>query len=302
MESLKLMLQPRKLGELLINKGHLTQDSLQYALVRQESDRERLGRILIQQRLVSRRDLYRTLAQQWTLRCLFTALTFMISISAATGARAASSIQDVPGQIRLVSAANSAFAPMHNYPTLFGTEEKESTNISPFTKWTGMFERFEAALSEPGARDAVHKWQNQLRSAQGLPLKEMAQRVNEIMNARPYIEDNVNWGASDYWETPFEFLSRGGDCEDFAIAKYASLRMLGVPESRLRIAIVKDLQRGIPHAILILYDGSDALILDNQNAQVRAASMISRYQPIFSINREGWWLHKAPDSTEVASR
>lgn len=303
MEWLGLLIQPRKLGDLLVNKGHITEEALQFALVRQESDRQRLGRILIRQRMVRRRDIYGTLAQQWTLRCLAASLGFMISFSSAAGVKSAraGTLQDVPAQISLVSAANAAFAPIHDYPPLFGTEEKGSSNIAPFTKWTGMFHRLEAEIKQPSSRNAVHKWQDQLRGAEGLPLKEMAQRVNDIMNAHPYIEDSTNWGVSDYWETPLEFLSRGGDCEDFAIAKYVSLRMLGVPESRLRVAIVKDLQRGIPHAILILYDGSDALVLDNQNTQVRAASAISRYQPIFSINREGWWLHKAPSTTVVAS-
>ncbi len=80
-------------------------------------------------------------------------------------------------------------------------------------------------------------------------------------------------GESDYWADPVEFLTHGGDCEDFAIAKYASLRMLGVPEDHLRIAIVRDLQKQVMHAILIVYtDNGDALILDNQNRRVLSSA------------------------------
>ena len=40
------------------------------------------------------------------------------------------------------------------------------------------------------------------------------------MNRSPYIVDPINWGVKDYWESPGQFFSRKGDCEDYAIAKY----------------------------------------------------------------------------------
>ena len=47
----------------------------------------------------------------------------------------------------------------------------------------------------------------------------------------------------DYWETPVEALWKGaGDCEDYAIAKYFSLRHLGVSSDKLRITYVKALE------------------------------------------------------------
>lgn len=302
--SLKAILRSQQLGDLLISSGHLTQGALQYALVHQKTDNKnaRLGRILIEQRLVSRRALYRTLAQQWTLRCLAATMTFMISFGGGIQAVRAGTIEDVPGQISLVSAANNAFAPMHSYPALFGTEEKASRNITPFTKWSGMYTRFEADIHDPKYSGVLKKWRNALQPLAHLPIREMAQQVNDMMNAHPYIHDDRHmWGVSDYWETPLEFLTYNGDCKDYAIAKYASLRMLGIPEDRLRIAVVQDLGENIPHAIVLLYTDDDTLILDNQNRQVLSSSMVSRYQPIFSINREGWWLHRAPDAAVLAS-
>ena len=47
--------------------------------------------------------------------------------------------------------------------------------------------------------------------------------VNRYMNKHQYITDIVNWGVTDYWETPREFFLKDGDCEDFAIAKFKSL-------------------------------------------------------------------------------
>jgi len=142
-----------------------------------------------------------------------------------------------------------------------------------------------------------------LTGLQGLPLDQMASKVNTMMNAKRYITDNRNYGKNDYWATPVEFMQRGGDCEDFAIAKYTALRALGVPENRLRIAIVQDLQKNIPHAILIVYTDGGPMILDNQIKTAISATRVSHYKPIFSINQDAWWLHTAPKGnvTRVAS-
>ena len=129
----------------------------------------------------------------------------------------------------------------------------------------------------------------------------MVERVNDMANKVRYVSDSKNWGKSDYWATPVEFFTRGGDCEDFAITKYTSLRALGVPDDRMRIAIVKDTQKNIPHAILIVYGDNNTYVLDNQIKTVRSTESIAHYKPIFSINRSAWWLHSAPRNTMVAS-
>ncbi len=220
---------------------------------------------------------------------------------AIKSARAAD-IGDIPGQVRLASVANAAFTPVAYYPALFGSSERMSSNLKPFTKWTQMFDRFQASMNTNQGQKETAILRDELEPLKGQPLRVMAEKVNAMMNEVPYVEDQANWGVSDYWETPVEFLSRGGDCEDFAIAKYVSLRSLGVPEERLRVAIVKDLQKGVPHAVLIVYTDDGAIILDNQSANVRSADALAgRYKPIFSINRAGWWLHSAPRDTMLAS-
>ena len=164
-----------------------------------------------------------------------------------------------------------------------------------------MFDRFEQDLHKRGSDQIVQSWKNELTSLKGLPLKDMADKVNRYINQTPYILDQDNWGISDYWATPIEFFKNGGDCEDFAIAKYAALRMLGVPESRLRLAIVHDNEKDIPHAVLIIYTNTNAYILDNQEENLVNAAYEERYRPIFSINRSAWWLHTMPDNTVLAS-
>jgi len=295
---IKALLERNRIGELLVIKGALTPRELRYALWRQKEHGEHLGKILIEQQLVSRRALYRALAQQVTVRCLAASFgLFLTFASFGVKSARAGSIKDVPAQMSLVSAANEAFAPINSYPPLFGTEERASSNLEPFNKWTGMFKRFETAMGQPHGREIITGWQNEIASFKGLPLDKMAAKVNNYINEQPYILDNRNWGVSDYWSTPVEFFDRGGDCEDFAIAKYVSLRALGVPEDRLRIAIVHDLQKDIPHAVLIVYTDNGALVLDNQSDTAEKASRVTRYRPIFTINRNAWWLHTKPGAT-----
>jgi len=96
----------------------------------------------------------------------------------------------------------------------------------------------------------------------------------------------------DYWETPHEFIEISGDCEDYAISKYTSLRALGVPADKMRIIILQDLNLGgIVHAVLGIYVDGELLILDNQIKQVTSALKIYHYRPIYGINEDAWWAY-----------
>jgi predicted transglutaminase-like cysteine proteinase len=101
-----------------------------------------------------------------------------------------------------------------------------------------------------------------------------------------------NWGQEDYWATPFQFLKKNGDCEDYAISKYMALKALGVKVEDMRIVALQDLNLNLGHAVLVVYVGDEPQLLDNQISSVVAANSIRHYQPVFSINEEGWWLHR----------
>jgi predicted transglutaminase-like cysteine proteinase len=297
----KALLGRNRLGELLVLKGVISSQDLRFALKQQKSTQLPLGRIFLKHAMISRRQLFFILARQWALRGVAASMFYFASVAGFGVKKArAETIKDVPAIIA-VSAGTVSYNKLTSYPGLFGAAEKRSGNLKPFTKWTSMFSRFERDLKRPGSEKIITAWQENLRDFQGLPLKEMARRVNDLANSKPYISDNRNWGMSDYWETPIEFLQKGGDCEDFAIAKYTALRALGVPEDRLRIVILHDNVKNIPHAILAVYTDDGIYALDNQIKTLVDANREGRYRPIFSINREGWWLHSAPDATMVAS-
>lgn len=184
---------------------------------------------------------------------------------------------------------------------LFQTQEERSDNIQPFTKWTRVLSRTQADYVLKGAQEQPLLQQVAAFDQPALSIKDKARHVNDLMNTLEYVGDQENYGRSDYWATPAEFMARGGDCEDFAIAKYAALKALGVPENRLRLAIVHDTVKDIPHAILVVYAENGPIILDNQIKELRSALQPGRYRPIFSINANAWWLHTDPQEIRIAS-
>jgi predicted transglutaminase-like cysteine proteinase len=137
-------------------------------------------------------------------------------------------------------------------------------------------------------------WTAFLDSLRSMPPREQMQAVNAWANARPYVEDIVNWGVADYWETPGQFLARGGDCEDYAIFKYFSLLRLGFSPDDLRIVVVDDTRLKAFHAVLAVRANGETWLLDSQIAQVEPLDAATQYAPIYSLNARGWWMHSTP--------
>lgn len=191
-------------------------------------------------------------------------------------------------------------------PSFFNTVEKSSKNLKPFKKWTAVLKRYSKELKNK--KDITCKtsglnicdygdWAKFLKSLKGKDKITQIREVNARMNKATYITDDRNWGKKDFWATPGEFMARFGDCEDFAIAKYLSLRILGIPDRNMRIVAVKDLNLKVGHAILVIIfkDRKSKkrrfLVLDNQIKKVIDSRKIRHYQPVFSINKSKWWRH-----------
>lgn len=123
--------------------------------------------------------------------------------------------------------------------------------------------------------------------------KDELQGVNALWNKVPFYSDQEHWGVPDYWATPVEMMaSNGGDCEDYSIAKYFSLKELGIPLESLRITYVRSLKLNEAHMVLAYYPTPDAdpLILDNLNGKLVPASERNDLVPVYSFNDEDMWL------------
>jgi len=146
----------------------------------------------------------------------------------------------------------------------------------------------------------IQQWQKLMLTAKGLPEKEKLQQVNNFFNRRiDFVDDIYLWGANDYWATPLEFLSQGaGDCEDYSIAKYFTLKELGVPEKKMRITYVKALKLNQAHMVLTYFATPRAIpvVLDNLIPQIKSATQRKDLLPVYSFNGSGLWLAKARGS------
>lgn len=135
------------------------------------------------------------------------------------------------------------------------------------------------------------RWLAFLAGLRDKPQAEQLREVNRYANQLAYVLDLENYGIEDYWAIPRQFLGNGGDCEDYAITKYFSLRWLGYPGDELRIVVVQDTNLRVPHAVLAVGRGSDILVLDNQVRDVLSHRQVVHYAPVYSINQQNWWIH-----------
>lgn len=130
-----------------------------------------------------------------------------------------------------------------------------------------------------------------IEQARGLPPFEQLKLINAHFNRWPYKLDQDNYQVSDYWATPFEFIPRSGDCEDYSITKYYALRALGFPIDDLRIVILVDRIRGLAHAVLTVKLDNDEFVLDNQANVVMSHHRYRHYDPQYSVNETTRWVH-----------
>lgn len=194
---------------------------------------------------------------------------------------------------------------------LFGSREVYSSSTWQFPQWTDMLAR-----STREVQDANHvctsssdthctpeEWQALLDEMRGRTLSDKIRIANDAMNAHPYVTTMKNWHRSMYWETAFQFLRYGGQCQDYAIAKYLLLRAAGVPADVMRMVVLRDAAIGLDHAVLAVYVDGQPMLLDNLRAGIVPASQVSDYHPYYSINENGWWYHFGGQAmTRLAAR
>lgn len=148
----------------------------------------------------------------------------------------------------------------------------------------------------PDAARRVIAWRTLVRTNATGPERIKLERVNAFFNRLHYAPDSAAGRGGDEWATPREFLLRNaGDCEDFALAKYFTLRDMGVPARRLRLMYVRTLPRRAAHMVLTYQtmdrDG-DILVLDNLRADILPLSRRPDLLPVYSFNAGGLWLTK----------
>ncbi|PSS48127.1 transglutaminase [Enterobacter sp. FS01] len=155
----------------------------------------------------------------------------------------------------------------------------------------------------PAARQRIAEWAALLNTPSQGTIQDTLKQVNQFFNARmAFRDDIVVWKQQDYWATPIEFLRKGaGDCEDLALAKYFTLREMGVPANQLRITYVKALELNQAHMVVTWYSTPTAipLVLDNLKTAILPATQRTDLLPVYAFNGEGLWLPQSGGNKRV---
>jgi predicted transglutaminase-like cysteine proteinase len=113
--------------------------------------------------------------------------------------------------------------------------------------------------------------------------------INRAINlsVRP-TTDTTMYGVADFRSTPLAILSHGtGDCTDYAVTKYVALQEMGVAADDLKLEVVRDLERQVTHALVVVHDEGKWWILDNRTMTMVAAQDARRYEPLFALDSLG---------------
>ena len=113
--------------------------------------------------------------------------------------------------------------------------------------------------------------------------------INRAVNLaiRP-VSDETQWGIPDRWSAPLETLhSNSGDCEDYAIVKYAALLAAGFPKDAVKIVVLRNRLPNEDHAVVSVQIDHQWLILDNRTLTLVRDTDVMRAIPEFVLDGQG---------------
>ncbi|MDA1075117.1 MAG: transglutaminase-like cysteine peptidase [Proteobacteria bacterium] len=142
--------------------------------------------------------------------------------------------------------------------------------------------------------------------AQGLTKQAQLRLVNRYINGKRYKNDRPTRTTSELrpesqvfrnsWSTPVEFVTKGGDCEDYASAKYFLLRDLGFSSDELRVVVTYETRSHGYHAVLAYRQTPDEIwLLDSDNTVRKSPAFGARF--IYAVNEHGIWDHETDRQT-----
>lgn len=175
-------------------------------------------------------------------------------------------------------------------------------------KWKGALPKLDVDLqkladAEKNPSPAIAKFERMLSEARqhtGLGrVGWVNQGVNLAIKSVPEPKDK-DGHYEDKWLSPLQAIERGGDCEEYAMAKWLGLRRLGVPEQDLYLVIGELADRKRPpatreHMVLAarteegwrMLNDLDHLLLDETDT-------IELMKPKYYLTREGVFKYVHP--------
>lgn len=203
------------------------------------------------------------------------------------------------------AALEDVARPARSFPELFGTrayfigdtiEKLPRARAATVPLDDATAKRFARSIYNviPASTAGGTHWSRILDSASSLDPMRRLQMVNDFANRMPYVEDIDNYGLRDFWAKTDTFFEIGGDCEDFALAKYKLLHRIGFHADRMRVVLVVDNKRRRQHAVLAVYTGGQAWMLDSLMPDVVPHQTAPQYRPTISLSGPRLYLHVPP--------
>ncbi len=178
----------------------------------------------------------------------------------------------------------------------FAPDDHFLTKSQEYPRWAALTARhaaqmpqIEACLSDVLAcPNSLRGYREVVLASHDLSAERKMKLANRFINARRW---RIEPRRDDDWRTLEDFLQYGGDCEDFAIAKYFLLRQVGFATDDLRIAITWDREVQDYHAVTLVHLDGEVFILDVDGGPPRGERAQKNYRFLFSINENGIWDH-----------
>lgn len=123
-------------------------------------------------------------------------------------------------------------------------------------------------------------------------LKKLNKFINADVN---YVDDYHHFHKTDYWADPETALKEGGDCEDIALVKAATLRRFGWPGEKMHLLVGFLTERGKKesHAVLLVETSEGAqLVLRSIIDDVVPLSEF-QFVPVYAVDQYGTLIVKS---------
>jgi predicted transglutaminase-like cysteine proteinase len=191
--------------------------------------------------------------------------------------------QSLAAAVPLVDDAREPFRPGMLLPSGGGPLDQW---LKVWRQWREERQALEACREDRSkCTDAAAHFIAIVDSARSLSGRAQLGEINRRVNlAIKPVGDLDAHGSADLWSSPLATLTMGsGDCEDYAILKFAALLEAGVAPEQLRLLIVWNSTRSEHHAVVSVKDGEQWLLLDNEHLAILADTQLPNYSPVLLV-------------------
>ena len=195
---------------------------------------------------------------------------------------------------------------LNQYPFF---ESHQLSNAYDFSSWWEVVVKHEQQKSnfhkckiDPfSCEGKLRSYSHIIEQAKNLSREDQIELVHRYINRTPYDDDKVirhydHEGSQigvtrTSWKTLYDFLIEGGDCEDYATAKYFMLVELGIKVSDLRVVVTYSDKLFGYHAVLALRQPDNSIWLLDSNYPIKKNSHMG-YRWIYAMNEQAVWDHR----------